>query len=135
MASDCTAYFNRVISQLAANGITNPADTFWAGVFAGICEQVLMKVKPAGMVGSEMPRAEEITSIVTGIYRLHRERLDKPTGGFEVWVCRSDDEATLNDLKRLSAADLDWDEYHALRGRLCGYSDAVIRKYTEGVWP
>jgi len=135
MANECTVYYQRAITALNDAGIRNPAEMFWAGVFAGICEQVMMKVKPAGMVASDMPRATETSSIVAEIYHLHREVINKPGGGFEVWVVRPDNASALADLERLVAGGLDWGEFHALRGRLCGYSEDVIRTYTEGVWP
>jgi len=135
VANECSVYYKQAIDSLIAAGIKEPADFFWAGVFAGICEQVMMKVKPAGMIGSDMPHAEEATRLIAEVYRLHRERLDKPTGGFEVWVCRKDDEEALLNLKRLQSGGLDWAEYHALRGRLCGYTDDMIHAYTEGIWP
>lgn len=134
--ADCTQYYRRVIEALMERGIDHPAETFWAGVFVGICEQVMMKVKPAGMMGSEMPRCEEITKAVADIYGLHWVRLERPgSERFEVWVCRKDDTATLEELGRLGETGLNWGEYHRLRGELCGYSEDLIRAYTEGIWP
>ena len=134
--ADCTRYYRNVIDALVDRGIMQPSETFWAGVFVGICEQVMMKVKPAGMMGSEMPRCEEITQIVADVYGLHRVRYDKPGDeGFEVWVCRRDDTATREALERLGRGGLSWGEYHRLRGQLCGYSEDLIRAYTDGAWP
>lgn len=135
MANECSVYYNKIIAALTEADIVQPEQVFWAGVFAGICEQVMMKVKPAGMVTSYSSQAEESSRIVADAYKLHRERLDKSAGGFEIWVCRPDDAETQRDIARLMAGGLDWGEYHALRGRLCGYTDDVIRTYTEGVWP
>jgi len=135
MENECSVYYMRAIAALSEVGISQPAEMFWAGVFAGICEQVMMKVKPAGMVASDMSRADEASSIISEVYKLHREIIRKPGGAFEIWVCRPDDKSTLADLARLIAGGLDWGAYHALRGSLCGYSDEVIRTYTEGVWP
>ena len=64
--ADCTQYYRKVIDALAGRGIHEPSETFWAGVFVGICEQVMMKVKPAGMMGSEMPRGDH--QIVADVY-------------------------------------------------------------------
>lgn len=134
--ADCTQYYRKVIDALIARGIDHPSETFWAGVFVGICEQVMMKVKPAGMIGSEMPRCEEITQIVADIYNLHRVRLEKPGDErFEIWVCRRDDTTTMEELEKLQEPGMSWGEYHRLRGKLCGYSDELIRTYTEGTWP
>lgn len=96
-----------------------------------------MKVKPAGMMGSEMPRCEEITRIVADVYRLHRIRLERPgSERFEIWVCRRDDQTTIDELNKLSQpGGMSWGEYHRLRGKLCGYSEDLIRAYTEGTWP
>ena len=134
--ADCTRYYQRVLETLAKQGIDQPAEVFWAGIFVGICEQVMMKVKPAGMIGSEMPRCEEITKAVADIYGLHWVRLDLPgSERFEVWVCRKDDAETQKALSRLGEPGLSWGEYHRLRGELCGYSEDLIRAYTEGIWP
>lgn len=135
MSSECTAYCVQAIKELSAVDVKDPTETFWAGFFTCLCEQVMMRVKPAAMVDSEMPRAEEVTRVVAAVYDLYRERLEKPTGGYEIWVCRPDDEDTLADLTRLREEGLDWGEYHSLRGRLCGYPSTMIRRYTDGVWP
>ncbi len=135
MTNECSVYYVRSVTALEEAGIRQPGEMFWAGVFAGICEQVMMKVKPAGMVSSDIPRAEDASRIVAAVYRLHREVISKPAGGFEIWVCRPDDAAARSDLTRLMSGGLNWGEYHALRGRLCGYSEEIIRTYTEGVWP
>jgi len=133
---ECSHYYRRVIDALLQKGISHPSETFWAGVFVGICEQVAMKVKPAGMMGSEMPRCEEISKIVAEAYGLHWTRFDRPASErFEVWVCRRDDLATIEELQRLHEGGLSWGEYHTLRGKLCGYSEDLIRAYTEGTWP
>lgn len=134
--AECSHYYRQAIDRLIERGIDHPAETFWAGVFVGICEQVMMKVKPAGMMTSEMPRCEEITEIIADVYGLHRVRLDRPgEETFEVWVCRRDDPVTIDELDRLQKGGLSWGEYHQLRGKLCGYSDDLIRAYTEGTWP
>ena len=134
--AECSHYYRRVIDALVQHGVSRPEETFWAGVFVGICEQVMMKVKPAGMMGSEMPRCEEICRIVAETYGLHWTRLDRPgSDTFEVWVCRRDDRATIEELARLRRGGMSWAEYHTLRGKLCGYSDDLIRAYTEGTWP
>ncbi len=134
--SDCTYYYRRVIDRLLESGVERPSETFWAGVFVGICEQVMMKVKPAGMMGSEMPRCEEITRVVADVYGLYWTKLDRPgSESFEVWVCRKDDRATIQELARLGESEMSWGEYHALRGKLCGYSEDLIKAYTEGAWP
>lgn len=134
--SECTFYYRRVIDRLLEDGIDRPSETFWAGVFVGICEQVMMKVKPAGMMGSEMPHCEEITRIVADVYGLYWTKLDRPgSEAFEVWVCRKDDRATIDDLARLGERGMSWGEYHRLRGMLCGYSEDLIRAYTDGAWP
>lgn len=134
--AECTEYYRKVIDVLVQSGVDQPSETFWAGVFVGICEQVMMKVKPAGMMGSEMPRCEEITRIVADVYGLHRVRLERPGAErFEIWVCRRDDHTTIEELDRLGASGMSWGEYHQLRGKLCGYSEDLIRAYTEGAWP
>lgn len=134
--AECTHYYRRVIDELRSKGIDHPSETFWAGVFVGICEQVMMKVKPAGMMGSEMPRCEEITTIVADVYGLYWARLERPgSERYEIWVCRADDAATIEELKRLGSSGLSWGDYHRLRGQLCGYSEDLIRAYTEGSWP
>lgn len=134
--AECTHYYQRVIDRLAKAGIHHPDEYFWAGVFVGICEQVMMKVKPAGMMGSEMPRCEEISRIAAEVYGLHWTRLERPgVDEFEVWVCRIDDRTTIEELAKLKGGGLSWGEYHTLRGKLCGYSDDLIRAYTEGTWP
>lgn len=134
--SECSYYYRRVIERLLEQGVNHPAETFWAGVFVGICEQVLMKVKPAGMMGSEMPHCEEITKTVAEVYGLYWTRHDRPGAeSFEIWVCRLDDQVTIDDVERLGEPGMSWGEYHSLRGRLCGYSEDLIRAYTEGTWP
>lgn len=136
MVSECTHYYQRVIENLVARGIERPDETFWAGVFVGICEQVMMKVKPAGMMGSEMPRCQEITQVIAETYGLHWIRIDRPgTNKYEVWVCRRDDRTTIDELAKLAEGGMSWGDYHTLRGKLCGYSEDLIRAYTEGVWP
>lgn len=134
--AECSHYYRRVIDALMREEINHPAETFWAGVFVGICEQVMMKVKPAGMMGSEMPHCDKISKIVADCYGLYWTRLDKPgSDEYEVWVCRRDDRQTIEELAKLRQGGLSWGEYHTLRGKLCGYSDDLIRAYTEGVWP
>ncbi len=134
--SECTHFYQRVVDALKENGIDDPAETFWAGVFVGICEQVMMKVKPAGMMGSEMPRCEETSRVVADTYGLYWTRLDRPgSEKYEVWVCRRDDRTTIEELSKLREGGMSWGEYHTLRGKLCGYSEDLIRAYTEGAWP
>lgn len=134
--AECTHYYRRVIDALLEKGVEHPAETFWAGVFVGICEQVMMKVKPAGMIGSEMPRCEEISQVVADIYGLYWIRLDRPgSDAYEIWVCRRDDRTTIEELGLLRQGGLSWGEYHRLRGKLCGYSEELIRAYTDGTWP
>lgn len=134
--ADCTHYYTKAIDRLIDAGINEPTETFWAGVFVGICEQVMMKVKPAGMMASEMPHYDEITEVISDVYGLHRVRLDRPgTDKFEIWVCRKNDPVTITELSKLGSGGLSWGDYHRLRGKLCGYSDDLIKAYTEGTWP
>lgn len=114
--AECSHYYKQSLDRLMQLDIVRPEETFWAGVFVGICEQVMMKVKPAGMIGSEMPRAEEITQAIAAVYGLHWMRLDRAgTERFEVWVCRPDDAETIAELTRLGDRNLSWGEYHRLR--------------------
>ncbi|MGI6542742.1 MAG: hypothetical protein ACOX44_06765 [Limnochordia bacterium] len=135
MANECSLYYKRVFQALEVGDSKEAERIFWAGILTGICEQVMMRVKPAGMVTAQTEKAEQIAAIVCDVYQLHCMRLDKPTGGYEIWVCRLDDEETTAALAQLKTGRLDWGQYHALRGRLCGYPEEAIRHYTDGVWP
>jgi hypothetical protein len=135
MANECSLYYKQVFQALGVSESKEAEYIFWAGILTGICEQVMMQVKPAGMVSAQTEKAEQVAAIVSEVYQLHYMRLDKPTGGYEIWVCRLDDDASIAALDQLKSGQLNWGQYHALRGRLCGYPEGAIRDYTDGVWP